>query len=116
MSEVSVGAVKKWLPVLHSGDDDMLQDLINAAEDWVLQFCDRRELPTLPADNPPAFDSDSSELPEEVPSSGDPIAPTIRMAILFQVKANYRASADDSAKFQAIAERLCGPFRARQGA
>lgn len=116
MSAVTVEEYKAWHPVIHSGDDVTLQTLIDAAEDFVKRFCDRSELPTLPLDNPPLYDSSSSELPEDVPSSEDPIAPSVRLAIYHLVKADYRADPSDAERFRAAAERMCWPYRARLGA
>lgn len=116
MSQVSVAEVKAFLPVIHSADDDLLQTLIDGAEDYVKRFCDRSELPTLPVDDPPDYDSSSSELPEDVPSSEDPIAPAVRTAIYYLVKADYRAAPDETEKLRAAAERMLWPYRARLGA
>lgn len=116
MSQVSVAEVKAFLPVIHSADDVLLGMLIDGAEDYVKRFCDRAELPTLPVDNPPELDSSSSELPEDVPSSEDPIAPSVRTAIYYLVKADYRCEPAEAEKLRDAADRLLWPFRARLGA
>lgn len=116
MSEITVAEVKTWLPVIHDQDDDLLQTLIDAAEDEVLRFCDRTRLPTLPVDYPPEYDSSSEEISEDEPSSGDPVAPSVRMAVYYLVKANYRGDPAEREKLRRAAETLCFPYRARLGA
>ena len=116
MSQVTVAEVKAFLRLIHSGDDDLLQTLIDAAEDEVCRFCDRTELPTLPLDYPPEYDSSSSEIPEDVPSSEDPIAPSVRQAIYYLVQANgYAPDMDQANKLREASRTLLFPYRARLG-
>lgn len=116
MSEVTVAQAKAYIPVIHSSDDALLQTVIDGAEDEVKRFTDRSQLPTLPVDDPPEYDSNSDEIAEDVPSDGDPIAPSIRMAILLLVKAYYRADTAEIEKARAAAQQICWPYRARLGA
>lgn len=116
MSVVTVAEVKDFLRVIHSDDDGLLAILIDSAEDEALRFCDRAEFPTLPVDYPPEYDSSSSEIPEDVPSSEDPIAPSVRQAIYYLVQARYdQADPDMAAKLRSAAEVLCFPYRSRLG-
>lgn len=116
MSVVTVAEVKLFLRVIHTDDDALLQTLIDAAEDEACRFCDRDYLPTLPVDYPPEYDSSSSEMSEDIPSSEDPIAPSVRQAIYYLVQSYYEASdSDEAEKLRSAARTLCFPYRARLG-
>lgn len=115
MSVVTVAEVRLFLRVIHTDDDALLQALIDAAEDEACRFCDRDYLPTLPVDYPPEYDSSSSEMSEDVPSSEDPIAPSVRQAIYYLVQSYYEADPDAAEKLRSAARTLCFPYRARLG-
>lgn len=115
MSVVTVAEVKLFLRVIHADDDTLLQTLIDVAEDEACRFCDRDYLPTLPVDYPPEYDSSSSEMSEDVPSSEDPIAPSARQAVYYLVQSYYEANPDDAEKLRSAARTLCFPYRARLG-
>lgn len=110
MSIVTVSEIKDYLRVIHSGDDALLQALIDAAEDEAVRFLNRTELPTLPLEYP------SSSETEEVPSSGDEIAPSVRIAIYYWVQAKYEGTKpEDIAKLRTAGEVLLFPYRAALG-
>jgi hypothetical protein len=103
--------------VTHGFDDGLLQQLIDQAEDEAVRFCDRTHLPTLPPDQPPMLDDECSELPEDAPSDGDPVAPSVRKAVMFLVQGAYEgANADEIMRLRRAAEQLLWPYRARLGA
>lgn len=105
MSVINLETVKEALRVIHNDDDVLLQTLLDGAEVEVLSFCNRTQLPTLPHDSP---DSPSSE---DIPSSEDPVAPSVVTAVICQVKADYEATADEAAKLRKIFETKLMPFR-----
>lgn len=109
---VTLAQVKAWLRVFHSGDDDLLTDMIAQAEDEALRFLNRTQAPTLPLDYPPNYDSSSSELPEDVPSSEDPPAPSYVKAVCILVQASYEiADPDKQATLRRNAETVLFPYR-----
>lgn len=113
---VTLEQVKAWLRVFHSGDDQLLTDLIAQAEDEALRFLNRTQVPTLPLEYPPEYDSSSSELPEEVPSSEDPPAPSYIKGVCILVQAAYEiADPDKQAKMRDNALAVLQPYRARMG-
>jgi hypothetical protein len=113
---VTLAQVKAWLRVIHTGDDALLADLIAQAEDEALRFLNRTEAPTLPVDYPSEYDSSSSELPEEVPSSEDPPAPSYVKAVCILVQAAYEAAdPEKQAKLRANAETVLYPYRTKLG-
>ena len=116
MSAVTVTQVKRYLRVIRADDDTLLQELIDQAEDEALRFLNRTQAPTLPLDYPPEYDSSSSELPEDVPSSEDPVAPSFVRAVSLLVQAAYESpSPDDAAKLRSAAEVVLFPYRTELG-
>lgn len=116
MSTTTLEAVKRWCRVFHTGDDELLQDLIDQSEDEALRFLNRTQPPTLPVDYPPEYDSSSSELPEDVPSSDDPVAASFTKAICILVQAAYEvAKPEDQKKMRENAEVLLFPYRTQIG-
>jgi len=116
LSEVTVLEVKQFLRIIHAGDDLLLQTLIDAAEDEARRYLNRDQLATLPLDYPPIYDSSSSEIPEPVPGPGDPIAPSVRIAIYYLVQCKYEnTKPDDIPKMRAAAETLLQPYRTLLG-
>lgn len=116
MSTVTVAVVKRYLRVIHSSDDTLLQELIDQAEDEALRFLNRTQPPTLPLDYPPEYDSSSSEIPEDVPSSEDPAAASFVRAVCILVQAAYEAPDPDKAlKMRQHAEIVLFPYRAMLG-
>lgn len=112
MSVIDLAKVKRYLRVFITADDLLLQDLLDAAEAEAMRFCDRTQLPTLPVDYPPELDSSSSEIPEDVPSSEDPIAADVFTAVCLLVKADYEATTpEEVAGYRLAAETKLMPYR-----
>jgi hypothetical protein len=109
VSVVTVDEIRAFLRIIHTDDDVLLQTLIDGAEDEAKRFLNRTELATLPLDYP----SSSSE---DVPSSEDPIAPSVRIAIYYLVQSKYEGTKpDDIPKIRASAESLLMPYRTELG-
>lgn len=115
MSTVTLAEIKEYLNVIHSGDDSKLQRLIDQAEDECLRFLNRTQPPTLPVDFPPEYDSDSSEIPEDVPSSEDPVAASFARAVYLLVQGAYEGTPDDMQKMRQAAEVVLFPYRTNLG-
>ena len=109
MSVIKLADVKLALRVIHNADDDLLQMLLDAAEDEALRFLNRTELPTLPLDYPEESSS------EDVPSSEDPIAPSVFTAFVCMVKADYEAAVSDVEPLRKAAEVKLMPYRTGLG-
>lgn len=115
MSQITVAQVKAFLRVFGTADDDLLQDLIDGAEDEACRFLNRTNLPTLPLEYPAESSSDAP-YSEETPSSEDPVAPSVRMAIYYWVQAKYEAlKPEDVTKMRQAGETLLQPFRNQMG-
>ncbi|HBP1855290.1 TPA: phage gp6-like head-tail connector protein [Pseudomonas aeruginosa] len=105
MSVINLQDVKQALRVIHSADDALIQQLIDSAEDEAVRFCGRTQLPTLPLDNP------CSPSSEDVPSSEDPVVPSVFTAVVALVKADYEATVDEAKKLRELAEVKLMPYR-----
>lgn len=117
MSVILLADMKKRLRVIHTADDADIQRAIDGAEGEIIRYTGRTELPTLPLDYPPEYDSSSSELPEDVPSSEDPIAPEVFEAACLLVKASYEATTpEEIAGYRRAAFVKMDPFRTGLGA
>lgn len=116
MGSVTLQEVKDHLRVDHDEDDSLIERLISGAEEEAKRFLNRTQLPTLPLDYPPEYDSNSEELSEDVPSSEDPVADDVRIALYLMVQARYEApGADEMTKLRTVAEGLLMPYRTRLG-
>ena len=116
LTAVTVEEIRAFLRIIHTDDDDLLQILIYGAEDEAKRFCNRTQLPTLPLEYPPRYDSSSSLVSEEVPSSEDPIAPSVRIAIYYLVQSKYEGTKpEDVARIRQAAETLLWPYRTELG-
>jgi hypothetical protein len=116
MSFTTLASVKEWCRVFHSSDDALLQALIDETEDEALRFLNRTEPPTLPLDYPPEYDSSSSEIPEPVPSSDDPVAKSFTKAVKVLVQAYYESpDADERRKAREAFEVILMPYRTGLG-
>lgn len=116
MSVITLASVKRFLRVIHSADDVLLQGLVDSAEEEAMRFTNRTQLPTLPVDYPPEYDSSSSEIPEDVPSSEDPIASDVFTAVCLLVKADYEATTpEEITGYRKAAECKLWPYRAMLG-
>ncbi|HSH43855.1 MAG TPA: head-tail connector protein [Arenicellales bacterium] len=109
MSELTLESVKQYLRVIHDADDTLLQNLLDAAEDEAKRFTNRDYLPTLPLDYPEESSS------EDIPSSGDPIAPSVFTAVCCLVKADYEAGPEDARLLRQAAETKLMPYRTEIG-
>lgn len=116
MSTVTLEEVKRWCRVFHSNDDTLLGELIDQAEDEALRFLNRTQPPTLPLDYPPEYDSSSSELPEDVPSTDDPVAKSYVKAVSILVQAYYEApTQEERDKMREAAFNVLMPYRTGLG-
>jgi hypothetical protein len=109
VSVINLETVKEALRVIHNDDDALLQTLLDAAEDEAMRFCGRNQLPTLPVDDP---ESPSSE---DIPSSEDPVAPSVVTAVICLVKADYEAAVEEAERLRKIAETKLMPYRVGLG-
>lgn len=117
MTFVTLEEVKAHLGTDHDADDPLIEQLIAASEQEARMFLGREQLPTLPLDYPPEYDSEENEISEDVPSSEDPIADDVRVAIYLLVQAKYDAvGAEEMARLRAVAEGLLMPYRVGLGA
>ena len=111
MSQVTLTETKQYLRVIHSGDDDLIQTLIDSAEDEACRFLNRENLPTLPLEYPAESSSDGL-YSEEIPSSEDPIAPSVKLAIFYLVQRAYEQPDPDKADaMRRSAETILMPYR-----
>lgn len=116
MSVILLADVKKRLKVVHTSDDADIQRAIDGAEGELIRYLNRSELPTLPLDYPPEYDSSSSEIPEDVPSSEDPVAPEVFEAVCLLVKASYEATTPEEIEgYRRAALMKVDPFRTGLG-
>lgn len=110
MSIVTLNQVKADLRVIHDQDDTLIQILIDASEDEALRFMNRSEMPTLPYDLP----EESST--EDIPSTEDPVVPSVYAAIFLLVKAKYDGmNADEIEGLRKCAETILQPYRTEIG-
>lgn len=117
MSVILLADVKKRLKVFISSDDTDIQRAIDGAEGELIRYTNRSQLPTLPLDYPPEYDSSSSEISEDVPSSEDPVAPEVFDAVCLLVRASYEAvDAEEIAGLRRAAFAKMDPFRTGLGA
>ena len=107
VSDITLDETKEFLRVIHDDDDALIQSLIEGAEDEAKRFLNRSQLPTLPFEYPA-----SSDASEEVPSSNDPVAPSVKVAIWFLVQRSYEMpDPDKQMKLRVAAETLLMPYR-----
>jgi hypothetical protein len=110
VSEVSVAEFKSFARIIHSDDDALIAILLETAEDECARFLNRSQLATLPLEYP------SESETEEVPSSSDPIAPSVRMAVYWLTLARYEGKdADEVMKVRQAVETILYPYRTELG-
>lgn len=115
MSVVTVAQVKAFLRVYNTSDDELLLDLIDAAEAEALQYMDRQDLPRMGEDEAP--DECDTSIVIDVISEGSTLAPDARAAIYYLVQSKYEAKdADEIAKLRNAAIQLLAPHRRKWGA
>lgn len=112
MSVVSVADVKKHLRQFLNFDDDLIQMLIDGAEDELKRYLDRDELPRR---NDPCADCESDSTANPA-SDSDDLAPSVRMAVFCLVQALYEGTdPDDMVKLRAAGLSMCASYRCRMG-
>jgi hypothetical protein len=115
MSQITVAQAKRYLRVIGTADDELLQDLIDSAEQEACRFLNRENLPTLPLEYP-AESSSEGAYSEEVPSSEDPVAPDAREGVILLVKASYEATTPAEIDgYRKAAEAKLQPYRRALG-
>lgn len=107
MSVITLALAKKYLNVIHSADDDTLQQLLDAAEDEALQFLDRDDFSGLINCDWASSESSSSEV-AALPAS-------VVMAVLLLLQANYQAAPQDQQHLRDVAEIKLMPYRCNLG-
>lgn len=85
---------KDFMRVIHSDDDDLITDLLAAAQDEALKFI---------------------EDTTDYSSSNAVMADSVRLAILLLTQAAYESTPDDMADLRVIAETKLMPYRANMG-
>lgn len=114
MSVVTLEEVKAQVKVLHSSDDEQLQQLIDDVEDECLQYIDRESLPRLGVECPDECDTAAVDNPV---SDADDLPRSLRRGIVLLVQAYYEAKdATEIMKVRAAAETLWHPYRCNLGA
>lgn len=109
MSVISLAAAKAYLKVIHSGDDDLIQELLDGAERQALDFLDRETFnETTEFDT--EFDSD-----EAVDIATYDMPSSTRTAIFKILEADYKANPDDAEKLKEAARDMLAPFRDKLG-
>lgn len=114
MSVVTVAEFKAFARVIHTLDDVLILDLIEAAEAEALQYMDRQDLPRRGEDIPP--DECDTTLVIDAISEGSDLAPDVRLAICRLVQAAYEATVEEADKLRAAAMTSLAPHRHRLGA
>jgi hypothetical protein len=115
MSQITVGEVKQYLRVIGTADDALLHLLIDGAEQEACRFLNRENLPTLPLEYP-AESSSEGPYSEEIPSSEDPVAPDVVIAVCLLVKADYEATTPAEVEgYRKAAETKLQPYRRALG-
>lgn len=115
MSVVTVAQVKAFLRVINTSDDELLGDLIDAAEAEALQYMDRQDLPRVGEDEAP--DECNTAIVIDPVSDGVSLAPDARLAIYYLVQSKYEAKdADEITKLRKAAETIMAPHRRNWGA
>lgn len=110
MSVIDVAIARRRLRVIGTWTDADLQQALDGAEQEACRFLDRTQLPTLPLEYPECSSS------EEVPSSGDGVAPDVVEAVLLLVKASFEGTdPEEVAGYRQAAETKLFPYRARMG-
>lgn len=103
MSLIPLADAKRYLDVIHSADDDKLQDLLDGAEREALNFMDRTDFGELcPCDS--NYESESER-----------VLPDVKTGVLILLQAVYQASPDDAARLRHVAEVKLMPYRCQLG-
>lgn len=114
MSVVTIEQAKKYLRTTHNADDELIQSLIDEAEDECLQYLDRPSLPRIGAECPDECDTAYVDDPV---SDGSDLPKSLRRGVLMIVQASYEAKdADEMMKMRKAAETCWAPYRCGLGA
>lgn len=109
MSVIALATVKAYCRVTHTGDDGLLQDLLDGAEAEAMRYMNRSELPGSPYDLP----EDSSSEPDVTSESS--VFPDVVIAVALLVSCEYDAAPDDREKLRKAAETKLTPYRTEMG-
>lgn len=94
VQKVSLEQAKQYLDVLHSYDNDKLQQLLDAAHDQALQFLNLCSLDDL------------------LEGSSEGVLPAaVQLGVLIYLQAAYQATPDDAEQLTNVAERTLMPYR-----
>lgn len=103
MSLIPLADAKAYLNVIHSGDDDQLQDLLDGAEREALNFMDRVDFGELcPCDS--NYESESEHMVADV-----------KTGVLILLQAAYQASPEQALQLREVAELKLFPYRCLLG-
>lgn len=112
MSVVTVAQVKQFLSQFHSANDELIQMLLDGAEDEAKQYLGRDE---LPRQDDPCADCTSDSTANPASDAGD-IAPTVRNGIFCLVQAIYAGTPpDEAAQYRSLALDMMRPYRCGWG-
>jgi hypothetical protein len=107
MSALTLDQVKNYLDVIHAGDDEKLQLLLEAAEDEARNYMDR--------DNLTDWYSCPCSEPASEPVSEVPMPASVKLGILILVQAAYQAAPAEQEQLRKVAEIKLHPYRCRLG-
>lgn len=88
---ISLADAKEYLDVIHDGDDNKLQKLLNSAIDEAEKYINQSALAITP---------EGSDLPA-----------SFELGVMLLLQAAYQASPDDAEKLRKAAEVKLHPFR-----
>lgn len=107
MSTLSLDSLKSYLRVIHSDDDSLLQDLLDAAESEALAYLRADSFEAVIDNFPTYFNTSSSETV---------LPPEIQGAIKLLVRADYEAvEASHAAAWRDLARDKMWPYRLEIG-
>lgn len=99
---ITLDEAKDYLDVIHDGDDDKIQMLLDAAHDEALQFMNRKGFGEV------CECSSSSSSSAVMPAS-------VRLGVLILLQAAYQATPDDAGQLRHVAEVKLMPYRCGLG-
>jgi len=106
---IALATVKSYLRVTHTGDDALLQTLLDGAEAEAMRYMNRTELPGAPYDLP----EDSSSEPDITTESD--VFPDVVLGVCLLVAIDYDAAPEDRATLRLAAETKLTPYRKEIG-
>lgn len=119
MSKILLADAKNRLRIIHDADDDMLQRVLDAAEDEALRFMDREFLPVLPLEQLSETQTETDPVSESETATevSDEIVPSVREAVylLFKAGADLGDPTVDPEAYRKRAETLLMPLRRHLG-